>query len=269
MAVIFMMGLIKKNNLNDYWSDCMIMSTPWFSSMFPCDTFKRILQAFHIVDHSTILPKEDPSYRPSARVRPLLDYVDTICSHHYSPGQTLAVDETLVAGKVRNPVRQYLPNKHHARFGTIVWVLADSSNAYVVKVYVYECAKYDPTTGGHGTGCDVVMRLLEMGNAFDKGHHLLTDNLFTTFAAAAYLLKHNTYITGRMRRNQMQCFPEEIKTAKPKLDEKIYYRKDEYLTMSYKQKKTQTKPLVMLPTYCGAFDVPHGRRRTTKLSQQW
>ena len=35
------------------------------------------------------------------------------------------------SGKIRNPIRQYLPNKHHARFGTKVWLLADSEHAYV------------------------------------------------------------------------------------------------------------------------------------------
>ena len=180
MAVIFMMGLIKKKEINDYWSKRFILSTPWFNTMFPRDRFKKILAAFHIVDHSTIPAKDDPAYRPSARVRPLLDYVDIICPHHYSPGQTLAIDETLVAGKVQNPIRQYLPNKHHARFGTKMWMLADSSNAYILKCYLYEGAKYDKTTGGHGTGYDVVMRLLEMGNLFNKGHHLYTDNFFTT-----------------------------------------------------------------------------------------
>ena len=205
--------------------------------------------------------KDDPAYRPSARVRPLLDYVDIICPHHYSPGQTLAIDETLVAGKVRNPIRQYLPNKHHARFGTKVWMLADTSNVYILKCYLYESAKYDKTTGGHGTSYDVVMRLLEMGNLFDKGHHLYTDNLFTTFAAAAaYLVQKNTYLTGTMRRNQMQHFPLEIIATKPKIDEKVYYRKDQFLTMSYKQKKSQTKPIVMLSTFCGAFDMPHRKK---------
>ena len=63
-----------------------------------------------------------------------------------------------------------------------------------------------------------------------------------------------------MRRNQMQHFPPEIIAAKPKIDEKVYYRKDQFLTMSYKQKKSQTKPIVMLSTFCGAFDVPHRKK---------
>ena len=52
------------------------------------------------------------------------------------PGQ--AIDESLIAGKVWNPIRQYLPNKQDAWFGTKVWLLVDSENAYV-----YEGAKYD------------------------------------------------------------------------------------------------------------------------------
>ena len=28
------------------------------------------------------------------------------------PGQAIAIDKSLSAGKVQNPIRQYLPNKH-------------------------------------------------------------------------------------------------------------------------------------------------------------
>ena len=257
IAVIFNMGLIKKNLVNDYWSTRFSMSTPWFNMMFTRDRFKQILCAFHIVDNSSIPPKDDPTYRPSARVRPLLDYIDSVCTHYFTPGRTIAIDESLVAGKVRNPIRQYLPNKHHARFGTKVWMLADSTNAYILKCYIYEGAKFDPTSGIAGTGYDVGVRLMEMGKCFDKGHHLFTDNLFTTYAAASYLLERNTFLTGTMRRNQLKHLPNEIVSAKPKINEKVYYRKEKFLAMSYRQKQSQTKPLIMLSTFSGAFDVPH------------
>ena len=38
-------------------------------------------------------------------------------------------------------------------------------------------------------GYDVAIRLMEMPQCFDKGHHLFTDNFFTTYGSAAYLLK--------------------------------------------------------------------------------
>ena len=41
------------------------------------------------------------------------------------------------------------------------------------------------------------------------------------------------------------------------IGEKIYYGKGNYLAMSYKQKKSQTKPVIMLSTFVGAYDVAH------------
>ena len=108
------------------------MNTPWFRLVMTRDRFKKI-RAFHVVDNSTIPSKDDPADRPSCRVRPLLDYINTVCMHYFMPGQAIAIDESLIAGKVRNPIRQYLPNKHHARFGTKVWFLADSEHVYVLK----------------------------------------------------------------------------------------------------------------------------------------
>ena len=55
-----------------------------------------------------------------------------------------------------------------------------------------------------------------------------------------------------MRRNQLKHFPKEIVSG-----EKIYHRKENVLAMSYKQKKSQTKPVIMLSTFVGAYDVAH------------
>ena len=41
------------------------------------------------------------------------------------------------------------------------------------------------------------------------------------------------------------------------IGEKVYYGKDNFLAMSYKQKKSQTKPVIMLSTFVGAYDVAH------------
>ena len=171
IAMVFNMGLVRKNQLHDYWSKRNSMSTPWFRMMMPREQFKKILQSFHVVDNATTPPTEDPAYRPSQRVRPLLDYFNVICMHHLYPYQSVAIDESLVAGKTRNPVCQYLPNIH-ARWGTKVWLLADSSAAHVLKCYIYEGTKYDPTSGIAGTG--YVVCLMEMAGLYDRGHHLFT-----------------------------------------------------------------------------------------------
>ena len=64
MAVVFNMGLIRKNEFTDYWSTRQSMIT---SERF-CVPF-------------TIPARDDPSYRPSVRLRPLLDCMNNICMH--------------------------------------------------------------------------------------------------------------------------------------------------------------------------------------------
>ena len=62
---------------------------------------------------------------------------------------------------------------------------------------------------------------------------MFTDNLFTTYAAANYLLEQDTFMIETMGRNQVQHIPNEIVTAKPKVEEKVYDQKERYLAMSY------------------------------------
>ena len=71
-------------------------------------------------------------------MEPLLDYMNNICMHYVCPGEAVATNKCLVAGKVRNPFWQYLSNKHHTRLGTKVWMIADSNTSFVLQCYVYE-----------------------------------------------------------------------------------------------------------------------------------
>ena len=121
-------------------------------------------------------------------------------------------------------------------------------------------AKYDKSSGIASKGYDVVYCLMEMGKLFENCHYLFTDNLFTTYAAANYLLEQGTFMTGTMRRNELQHKPNEIVTAKPKVGEKVYYQKERYLAMSYRQRQSQSKPVIMLSTFCGASDVPYRKK---------
>ena len=120
--------------------------------------------------------------------------------HYFFPGQAVAIDKNVVDGKVRNPMRQYLSNKHYTRFGTKDWLIADSNTAFVLQCYVYGSARYDPSSKFVGSEYDVVICLMEMAKCFNKGHHLFIDDLFTTYAAAAYRLERASFLTGTMQK---------------------------------------------------------------------
>ena len=61
-----------------------------------------------------------------------------------------------------------------------------------VPMYIYICT-YEGASGIAIAGYDVVYRLMEMKKLLDNCHHLFTDNLFTTSAAANYLLGRGTF----------------------------------------------------------------------------
>ena len=144
----------------------------------------------YIVDNDKLPPKTDPSYRPSARIRPLLDYFNSISMYYYQPFQNISIDESLVGSKSRNPICQYLPNKHHARFGTKIWMLACSKTSYVLKLYVYEGARYDKSSG-FGQGYDVIVLLMEMADIYNCGYHLLTTSLQFTMQQISFYVKEH------------------------------------------------------------------------------
>lgn len=81
---------------------------------------------------------------------------------YFSPGKAVPINERLVASKVCNPIQQQLPNKHHIRFGTKVWLIAGSNTAYVLQCYGYEEAKHDQSSKTGGSGYDVLICLMEM-----------------------------------------------------------------------------------------------------------
>ena len=147
--------------------------------------------------------------------------------------------------------------------GTKLCLIADSNTAYVLQCYFYEGAKYDPSSKVAGSGYDVVICLMEMAKCFNKGHHLFTDNLFTAYAAAGYLLERGSFLTGTMGQNQLYHLPNEI-TVKPKVGQEIYFRQDKFLAMLYRQKQLHNEPVIMLSTFCSAFDVPD-RKKENKV----
>ena len=70
-AVVIMMGIIHKPNINSYWSLDELLETPSFSKMMLRDRFKLILKFLHFNDNNTYDP-EDPNRDRLHKIRPLL-----------------------------------------------------------------------------------------------------------------------------------------------------------------------------------------------------
>ena len=115
LAIIIMMGIVHKPDVNSYWSLDELLATLSFSTMMTRDRFKLILKCLHFNDNSTYDP-QDPDRDPLHKVRPILNILRNRFRTVYNPGRNLSVDESLVLFKGRLHFRQYIKTKR-ARFG--------------------------------------------------------------------------------------------------------------------------------------------------------
>ena len=120
------MGLITKNKIEDYCKPNQ--ETPWFSKMSTQNHFQAILILFHIVNNESISPKDDPNYRPNMKIKSIVDHINRLSMHYYTPNQNISIDESLVGFKVE------------ILFGNTCQtsILACSVTSYILKMYVYK-----------------------------------------------------------------------------------------------------------------------------------
>jgi hypothetical protein len=104
--------------------------------MFVRNRFQLILKFFHLVDNTNLAGPGEPEYDPCAEVQLLIDHADWDFLHHYIPYQQLSINESLVGTKNHTPLLQYLPNKHHHRWGMKPWMLCDSVSHYCLALSI-------------------------------------------------------------------------------------------------------------------------------------
>ena len=143
LALVLLMGIIHKPQVEMYWSTDILYSTPVFSAVMTCNRFELLLKFFHLNDNANEPDKRDPARDRLFKLRPLIDHLFEYFQSTYTPGPSVAVDETLMLWKGRLHFRQYLPLKR-ARFGIKMFCLAEHSG-YIYRFRIYT-GKEDPMT---------------------------------------------------------------------------------------------------------------------------
>lgn len=249
IAVLLNMNLIRRPTIASYWSTSPSQNFPWFSRMFSRNRFQLLLRFFHLTDNRNIPDPGQPNYDPCARMEPLVDHANRLFRHHYTPHQQISIDESLIGTKNHTQLMQYLPNKHHHRWGIKLWMLCDSVTNYCLAFSIYRGAKTDEDKAEiqeHGLAYTVVMKLLQMGNYLSKGYHVFIDNFFTSIPLAKALYEVKTFITGTIRRNR-KYLPTNFKN-KFQVGEKKYFRRGPMLALAMREKKSQRGPVLLLST---------------------
>lgn len=264
LAVLINMGIKRQPTIYSYWWTSSSQYIPYFSRMFSRDRFQAILQFFHMVDTSNLAKPGEPNYNPCARFDPLIDHVNRLFRHYFTPDKNLSIDESIIASKAQTQLRQYMPKKHH-RWGVKLWMVCDAVSHYCMNFFVYRGARGADKEEIQEKGLSyfVVVKLLEMGNLLNKGYHIFIDNFFTSMKLAKYLYQKCTAMTGTLRSNR-KGIPKDL-LSKFEVGKCMHKRKDQRLIVAFREKQSQKKQVLLLSTDETAEFERRTKRRGTAM----
>lgn len=119
------------------------------------------------------------------------------CKKHYTPGDTMTIDEQLLAFRGNCPFKLYIPNKP-SKYGIKIIMTCDSKTYYMCNAMTYQ-GKSGNTRERPGTlAMKVTMTLMEP--YLDAERNFTMDNWFTSLPLLKELYTRNTTMVGTMRK---------------------------------------------------------------------
>lgn len=125
----------------------------------------------------------------------------------YSVGELVTIDEMLVSFRERCSFKQYMPQKP-AKFGLKIYALCDARTFYTFNLYIY-CGKQKG--GSYMTSNKPFDIFKRMTNPIiNSNRNLTTENYFSSYELAEYLLDAGLTFLGTLKRNRREVPPEYI-----------------------------------------------------------
>lgn len=228
IGLIFHMGSIRLNRLQDYWKKHRLFKLPVFKEYLSRDRFMLILRCLHFVTNP--LPAQEKPEDGLYKIRPVIDYFNSRMNNIYCPGKELSLDESMVLWRGRLVFPQFIKNKRH-KYGVKLYLLTEPDGT-VLKFAVYTGTL--DNFGGRGHATNVVLHLMD--GKMDVGYSLYMDNYYNSYELASKLLSRKTYCTGTIRVDR-RSNPVDVKVAKLKKGETIARYANGVMLAKWKDKR--------------------------------
>ena len=226
IAVVLNMGIIQLGDLKDYWSTDDITTVSFFPPVFSRDRFFQIFGSLHVGDLDGTTKR--------SKIQPFLDMICPSFEAAFTPGQQIAVDESVIAFKGRVSFRQYLKGKPNP-WGIKAFVLADSKTGYMHRVCIYYGKETQLIDSDLPHTVKVVMTLVEPFH--NKGYDLYLDRFYGSPLLATELSKVGITVTGTIQSNRKGLPTEITRKRKDPVGTVCAYRSGKMLALSWVDKR--------------------------------
>lgn len=236
LALTIAMGLVRKPDIADYFTNEFTYETPFFSKTMSRDRFLLILSNIHFVDNNV-----DHANDRLYKLRPFITMLRNNFLK-YEPEENLAFDEGTCPFKGKIVFRVYNPAKPN-KFGIKLYQCCESSSGYIVSFDIYDgtpgCAHFSELVGLDQDATQttkIVIGLLARSGLLGKGHKIFLDNYYTSPELAAELDANDTYLCGTVRVNR-KGMPRAFPLIKLKAGDSVYRRKGNMLVIKFHEKR--------------------------------
>ncbi|XP_067943167.1 piggyBac transposable element-derived protein 4-like [Watersipora subatra] len=192
-------------------------------------------------------PEHDQIYK----FRPVFDHLNATWSQQYKLPCTISIDESIVGFKGRHNLVKYIRIKKHHQWGPKEYNLCDAKTGYCFRTLYHTSGM---PTSVHGQPYKVCETL--MSGLFERNHHLVVDNYYTSVPLCEEMLKKGVYVTGTVQANR-KGLPQEMKHKLKQKGDIIACRKGGMLAINWMDRKQ----VRLLTTHASAKQVEVVRRR--------
>ena len=174
IGLILLMGKIRKDNRDEYWSTDPTIQTSLFSQVLSRDRFKQIWEFWHSSNNSNIVDDSDRLQK----VRPILTYLTSKFTSVYTPQRELSLDESIIPWRDRLAFKVYNASKI-IKYGVLVRMVCEATTGYICNLDIY-CRQGKPLL-------QTITTLLEP--YVNLWHHLYMDNYYNSVHTCEILLQ--------------------------------------------------------------------------------
>lgn len=256
-GALFLIAVKKGNHVNvlELWSKDgtgMLILRVLFS-------YKRFLFLLRALRFDSIITRKDREKTDKlAAIRLIYTPFVTNCQNNYNLGEFVTIDEMLHPFRGRCGFVQYMPLKP-ARYGLKFYALCDSTTYYTWNFEIYCGAQRDGPYKTSNKPFDIVQRLVD---PIIKSHrNLTTDNYYTSYPLAEYLLQNGLTLIGTMKKNKKEISPDFLPNKSRQVGSTLFGFQDDMTLVSYVSKKN--KAVILLSTMHDAIEIDE----TTKKPQ--
>ena len=186
VAHLIVMGILKKNSPEQYWSRDSILNTPVFGHYMSRNHFQNILLNLHISDpDETNSQKGEANHDPLFLVRPMVDMIQRNFCTKYRTGKELSLDESTCpfkAGSISSVITQKIQTGSILNF---LWSVNLALATFVALKFIQEMHLASHRVRHrnyrmHQKLLALSYVLLDSVQSLDIGHHVYFDNYYNS-----------------------------------------------------------------------------------------